>query len=41
MVVLQRLVTRGVHPVGIDYDKATGTVWVSCYRGTIERFADR
>jgi DNA-binding beta-propeller fold protein YncE len=41
MVVLQRLVTKGVHPVGVDYDAATRTVWVSCYRGTIERFADR
>ncbi|MDQ1323133.1 MAG: hypothetical protein QG587_467, partial [Chloroflexota bacterium] len=41
MVVLQRLVTRGVHPVGIDYDAKTRTVWVACYRGTIERFADR
>ncbi len=41
MVVLQRLVTKGVHPIGVDYDAATRTVWVSCYRGTIERFADR
>ena len=41
MVVLQRLRTRGVHPVGIDYDAKTRTVWVACYRGTIERFADR
>ncbi len=41
MVVLQRLRTAGVHPVGVDYDAATRTVWVSCYRGTIERFADR
>jgi DNA-binding beta-propeller fold protein YncE len=41
MVVLQRLTTAGVHPVGIDYDAASRTVWVSCYRGTIERFADR
>ena len=41
MVVIQRLTTRGVHPVGIDYDAKTRTVWVACYRGTIERFADR
>jgi hypothetical protein len=41
MVVLQRIVTKGVHPIGVDYDAATRTVWVSCYRGTIERFADR
>jgi DNA-binding beta-propeller fold protein YncE len=41
MVVLQRLKTAGVHPVGIDYDAKTRTVWVSCYRGSIERFADR
>lgn len=41
MAVIQRLVTKGVHPVGVDYDAATRTVWVSCYRGTIERFADR
>ena len=41
MLVLQRLRTRGVHPVGIDYDAKTRTVWVACYRGTIERFADR
>ena len=41
MVVLQRFKTAGVHPVGVDYDAATKTVWVSCYRGTIERFADR
>jgi 6-phosphogluconolactonase (cycloisomerase 2 family) len=41
MVVLQRMRTSGVHPVGITYDNATRTVWVSCYRGTIERFADR
>ena len=41
MLVLQRLTTRGVHPVGIDYDAGTRTVWVACYRGTIERFADR
>jgi DNA-binding beta-propeller fold protein YncE len=41
MVVLQRLRTAGVHPVGVDYDAKTRTVWVACYRGTIERFADR
>jgi DNA-binding beta-propeller fold protein YncE len=41
MLVLQRLTTRGVHPVGIDYDAKTRTIWVACYRGTIERFADR
>ncbi len=41
MVVLQRFRTAGVHPVGVDYDAATRTVWVSCYRGTLERFADR
>jgi YVTN family beta-propeller protein len=41
MLVLQRLTTAGVHPVGIDYDAQSRTVWVSCYRGTIERFADR
>ena len=41
MVVLQRFKTAGVHPVGVDYDAATRTVWVSCYRGTIARFADR
>jgi DNA-binding beta-propeller fold protein YncE len=41
MVILQRLTTKGVHPVGVDYDAKTRTVWVSCYRGTIERFADR
>ncbi len=41
MLVLQRLTTRGVHPVGIDYDAGTRTLWVACYRGTIERFADR
>lgn len=41
MLFLQRLRTRGVHPVGIDYDAETRTVWVACYRGTIERFADR
>jgi DNA-binding beta-propeller fold protein YncE len=41
MAVIQRLTTRGVHPVGVDYDAASRTVWVSCYRGTIERFADR
>lgn len=41
MLVLQRLKTAGVHPVGITYDNATRTIWVSCYRGTIERFADR
>ncbi len=41
MAVIQRLKTVGVHPVGIDYDVQSRTVWVSCYRGTIERFADR
>jgi YVTN family beta-propeller protein len=41
MVVIQRLVTVGTHPVGVTYDIATRTVWVSCYTGTIERFADR
>ena len=41
MVVIQRLKTVGVHPVGVTYDNASRTVWVSCYRGTIERFADR
>ena len=41
MLVLQRLRTAGVHPVGLTYENATHTVWVSCYRGTIERFADR
>jgi DNA-binding beta-propeller fold protein YncE len=41
MRVIQRLKTRGVHPVGVDYDAKTRTVWVACYRGTIERFADR
>ncbi len=41
MLVIQRLKTAGVHPVGLDYDAASRTVWVSCYRGTIERFADR
>jgi len=41
MLVLQRLRTAGVHPVGLTYEIATRTVWVSCYRGTIERFADR
>jgi hypothetical protein len=39
--VLERLRTRGAHPVGIDYSAKTRTVWVACYRGTIERFADR
>ncbi len=41
MLVIQRLKTAGVHPVGIDYDIKSRTIWVSCYRGTIERFADR
>jgi DNA-binding beta-propeller fold protein YncE len=41
MLVIQRLTTAGVHPVGLTYEIATRTVWVSCYRGTIERFADR
>ena len=41
MMVIQRLATAGVHPVGIDYDAASRTVWVACYRGTIERFKDR
>jgi DNA-binding beta-propeller fold protein YncE len=41
MAILQRFKTAGVHPVGVDYDAKTRTVWVSCYRGTIERFADR
>jgi YVTN family beta-propeller protein len=41
MLVVQRLRTRGVHPVGLTYENATRTIWVSCYRGTIERFADR
>ena len=41
MRVLQRLKTAGVHPIGITYEIATRTIWVSCYRGTIERFADR
>lgn len=41
MLVLQRLTTAGVHPVGLAYENATRTIWVSCYRGTIERFADR
>ncbi len=41
MLVLQRLRTVGVHPVGLTYENATRTIWVSCYRGTIERFADR
>jgi len=41
MRVLQRLRTAGVHPIGITYEIATRTIWVSCYRGTIERFADR
>jgi hypothetical protein len=27
--------------VGLTYEIATRTIWVSCYRGTIERFADR
>ena len=30
-----------MHPVGIDYDAKTRTVWVACYRGTIVRFTDR
>lgn len=41
MLVIQRLRTAGVHPVGLTYENATRTIWVSCYRGTIERFADR
>ena len=41
MALLQRLETRGEHPIGVDYDAKTRTVWVACYRGTIERFADR
>jgi DNA-binding beta-propeller fold protein YncE len=41
MLVIQRLTTAGVHPVGLTYENATRTIWVSCYRGTIERFADR
>lgn len=41
MRVIQTLVTRGTHPVGVTYEIATRTIWVSCYTGTIERFADR
>ena len=41
MVILQRFKTAGVHPVGVTYDAKSRTVWVSCYRGTLERFADR
>ena len=29
------------HPIGITYDRGTGRVWVACYEGEIEIFADR
>jgi hypothetical protein len=28
------------HPIGITYDRGTGRVWVACYGGEIEIFAE-
>jgi YVTN family beta-propeller protein len=39
--VLQRLDTKGVHPVGITYDPVTRRVWVANYRGSLAIFQDR
>ncbi len=40
MTQLQRVPT-GHHPIGITYDDATAQVWVSCYSGSLQVFADR
>jgi YVTN family beta-propeller protein len=39
--VLQRLNTKGVHPIGITYDPVTRRVWVANYRGSIAIFQER
>lgn len=41
MKVLQRLDTKGVHPVGITYDPVTRRVWVANYRASLAIFQDR
>jgi YVTN family beta-propeller protein len=37
---IQRVPTNH-HPIGVAYDDATATVWVACYSGSIQVFADR
>ncbi|MEO8469688.1 MAG: YncE family protein [Chloroflexota bacterium] len=39
MRVVQRLAT-GHHPVGVTFEPATRTVWVSCYSGTLMLFRE-
>lgn len=37
---VQRIATNH-HPIGVAYDAATSMVWVACYSGSIQVFADR
>ncbi len=39
-MTVRQTISTGHHPIGITYDSLTGRIWVACYSGTIEVFAE-